>query len=701
MLRRAILLLAMLVAVAAPWRPAHAAEDKGATYASFETFVAMLEQVKRSYVSEVDDAKLFYGAYKGMLAELDPYSQFMAREDVEQYAIDTVGEFGGLGIEITLDEKRVLMVITPIEDTPAMRSGILAGDRIVEIEGKSTYNMTLTDAIKVLRGKPGSKVALTVVHQSTSKREKVTVTRDIIKVKSVRAVQMVDGDAKVGYVRLSRFQKTTAEELREAVQQLLGQGMKALVLDLRRNPGGLLDSTVAVADQFLEGGLIVSTKGRAKGTDHRFEARKQGTFPSFPLAVLVSGYTATGAEIVAGAIQDHRRGVIVGVRTFGKGTVQSILPIGDGCKLRLTTAKYHTPAGRVIHRDLNAKESDPWGIMPDIEVKTTYEEEVALLKHWQQQNVAENAPSQPGTEAPPAFVDRVLVRATEVLRDSLQGKTVVRKEPVTVERRTGPRPRVAGVTWAVVIGISKYRDTRVPGLRYASRDAKEFHDWLVDPKGGGHAPARVRLLLDGDATGKAIRETLFDWSRQALAEDSFVIYFAGHGSPASPDASENLFLLPHDVDYQKVAATGFPMRDIETALKRFIKAKRVVVLADACHAGGVGAGFAGTQRSLAVVPGRLASALQNLTKVTEGVAVLTASGAKQLSQEGEKWGGGHGVFTFFLLKGLKGEADYNKDRVVTLGELIPYLSEHVRRETRNAQSPEVAGKFDLALMLSR
>ena len=427
-----------VVAIAVLLKAAPAGDERDASYANFKTFVTVLEKVKSHYVTPVDDAKLFYGAYKGMIAELDPYSQFMTREDIEQLAIDTEGEFGGLGIEITLDRNRVLMVITPLEDTPAMRAGVLPGDRIVEIESKNTYNMTLMDAVKILRGKPGTKVTITVVHEGRAKREKITITRDIIKVHSIRATRMVDEKAKIGYVRMSNFQKTTADELDDAVKKLQDEGMKALILDLRRNPGGLLDSAVAVSDRFIAKGLIVSTKGRADGTAHRFDAHKRGTYPNFPLAVLISGYSASGSEIVAGAIQDHHRGILVGKRTFGKGSVQTILPINDGAKLRLTTAKYYTPSGRMIHRDMDAKEDDPWGIQPDIEVTTTYKEELGLFKHWQSERIEENIknnnkkkpvpdkPKEPEKTKKPdngdedaetePFVDHTLFRAVDALK---------------------------------------------------------------------------------------------------------------------------------------------------------------------------------------------------------------------------------------------------------------------------------------------
>ena len=260
----------------------------------------------------------------------------------------------------------------------------------------------------------------------------------------------------------------------------------------------------------------------------------------------------------------------------------------------------------------------------------------------------------------------------------------------------------AGVRWAVVIGVSDYKDSRIPSLRYANKDARSFYDWLVSPKGGRYALSRVKLLVDNNATGIGIRNSLFEWLGQALEEDVVTIFFAGHGSPQSPDNPENLFLLPYDTNYDSVATTGFPMWDIETAFKRFIRAKKVIVIADACHAGGVGQAFDVARRA-----GRgmntvtISSNLQNLSRIGDGICIISASDDSQFSQESKKWGGGHGVFTYYLLRGLKGEADYSKDRKVTLGEIVPYLSEQVRRATRNAQSPTVAGRFDPALTIGK
>lgn len=275
-------------------------------------------------------------------------------------------------------------------------------------------------------------------------------------------------------------------------------------------------------------------------------------------------------------------------------------------------------------------------------------------------------------------------------------------EPKTEINKKSRTDISTGTRWAVVIGISSYKDSRIPPLRYANKDAKAFYDWIISEKGGRYAPSQVNLLLDRDATFKNIREALFVWLKQAIEEDVITIYFAGHGSPESPDASNNLFLLPYDAQYDSIATTGFPMWDIETALKRFIKAKKVIVIADACHSGGVGQSYDIARRSSRGVEiNPISSGLQNLSRIGDGVAVISASDDKQLSQESQTWGGGHGVFTYFLLKGLKGEADYSRDGSVTLGELIPYVSEQVRRATRNAQSPTISGKFDPALNIGR
>lgn len=338
----------------------------------------------------------------------------------------------------------------------------------------------------------------------------------------------------------------------------------------------------------------------------------------------------------------------------------------------------------VFRRPFEKKKSEPWESVGDVNV--TFSKAASLL-----QSTLDDVSDD---------LEVVLARHVEA-RHTAQQITSAR-----TDQQFLTRPNLAhstfGKRWAVVIGISNYQDSRISTLRYAARDANAFCQWLISPSGGKYAPTQVKLLIDQQATGRRIKDALFSWIKQALEEDVVTIYLAGHGSPESPDSPNNLYFLPYDARYDSIASTGFPMWDIETALRRFIKAKKVVVIADACHSGGVGQPFDIARReNRAIAVNSISKSFENLSRIGEGVCVISASGERQLSQESKDWGGGHGVFTYFLLQALTGEADYNRDKIVTLGELIPYLSEQVRRATRNAQSPTVAGKFDPALSIGR
>jgi len=332
----------------------HAAQATVA-YSKLKLFGDVLSVVQNSYVEEVSSDNLIKGAINGMIQTLDPHSSYLTPEMLKQVEVETKGTFGGLGIEIGMKDG-FLTVIAPIEDTPAARAGLQAGDRIVRIENESTKNMNVMDAVKRLRGEPGTKVTITVVRESSPDAKSYTITRDIIKIKSVRARYIGDG---IGYIRLAQFQQDSHAELERAVQGFLKEkgGLRGLVLDLRNNPGGLLDQAVKIADEFIDSGLIVYTDGRVEAQKTKYAARKEGTYTGFPIVVLVNAGSASASEIVAGALQDHGRAIILGQRTFGKASVQTILPLDDGSALRLTTARYYTPNGRSIQ----AK-----GIEPDI-----------------------------------------------------------------------------------------------------------------------------------------------------------------------------------------------------------------------------------------------------------------------------------------------------------------------------------------------
>jgi carboxyl-terminal processing protease len=369
-------------------------------YDEYETLSRIVTAVTDNYVQEVDTKKLFYGAYDGMLQTLDPYSAFLPPKETEDLEVETKGEFGGLGIEITLDKAGILTVIVPIEGTPAFKAGVLAGDKIIKIEGKSTKGLSLREAVEQLRGPKGKPVTITVLHEG-GKIEDITVVRDIIKLESIKDPGFADEAHKIGYVRLTGFQANSAESLDASVKDLQAKGMKALILDLRFNPGGLLTSAIEICDRFLDEGVIVSTRGR-RSRERIYRAKKGRTYPDIPLAILVSNRSASASEIVAGAIKDHKRGVLVGMRTFGKGSVQSLIKLEDGkSSLRLTTAYYYTPSGRLIHRDVNDPDQKEWGIEPDIEVTVTPEDEAALWNKWRDEHIQKARENGDGNGAKP------------------------------------------------------------------------------------------------------------------------------------------------------------------------------------------------------------------------------------------------------------------------------------------------------------
>ncbi len=328
------------------------------TYDKLKVFTKVLELVQRQYVEEVDPEQLVYGAINGMLQTLDPHSSFMPPEFYKEMNTEVKGEFGGLGIEITLKEG-VLTIVSPIDDTPAAVAGIQAGDQIVKINGESTKRMNLNEAVKRMRGKPGSEVTIAIVREGWSEPKDFTLKRAIIHIKSVRARLLEPG---YGYVRISQFLGSTDEELGDALGGLeKDQKLTGLILDLRNNPGGLLDQAVSVSDKFLErGDLIVYTAGRVQEQQPRFTAEGDDSRTDIPMVVLVNEGSASASEIVAGALQDHHRATIMGLRSFGKGSVQTLVPLPDDSGLRLTTALYYTPSGRSIQGH---------GIEPDVVVR--------------------------------------------------------------------------------------------------------------------------------------------------------------------------------------------------------------------------------------------------------------------------------------------------------------------------------------------
>lgn len=335
-------------------------------YENIEVFTNVLTLVQRNYVDPVTTKQLIEGAITGMMAALDPHSAYLPPESYRELQVDTRGTFGGLGIEITI-RNNVLTVVAPIEDTPAYRAGIRSGDQIIKIDDELTKDLSLVEAVRRMRGPAGTKVRLTIRREGVAKPIELTLTREIIKIQSVKSRLLEKGYA---YVRITQFQERTDDDLQKALAKLEqdnGGPLQGLVLDLRNNPGGLLTQAIKVTDEFIDSGLVVYTDGRLETQKQKYFAHKAGSHTDFPMIVLVNGGSASASEIVAGALQDHKRALVLGTQTFGKGSVQTILPLDENSAIRLTTARYYTPKGRSIQAT---------GITPDIVLENT----PALLK---------------------------------------------------------------------------------------------------------------------------------------------------------------------------------------------------------------------------------------------------------------------------------------------------------------------------------
>ena len=383
------------------------------TYQQLKVIVDVLELIKDSYVEQIDPQKLVYGAAKGMVAELDDFSQFMEPDVYDRVKSDTEGEFGGIGIRVDVKDGW-LTVVTPLPNTPAWRAEMMPGDKIIKIEGETTKDMIIDEAIKKLRGKPGTPVKITTAREPEDKTAEwitrdITIVRELIKTENVKWRML---DSKTGYIKIVEFTGHVTENFNKAMAELKGKGMEALVIDMRYNPGGLLSAAVDISKLFMnDNKMIVYTKGRKPENYQEFKANGKAPHELLPLVVIVNRYSASASEIVAGAMQDNKRAVIVGERSFGKASVQSMIPLSDKSALRLTIAKYYTPSGKSIQRD-DKKETG--GITPDIEVKVSVEAEKKLLQ--QGEEIYFPGKEEKDGKKKDAARDEMLDRAVELLK---------------------------------------------------------------------------------------------------------------------------------------------------------------------------------------------------------------------------------------------------------------------------------------------
>jgi carboxyl-terminal processing protease len=410
-MKRHLIAAAVIVALVRPTSAANA--DK--TYEQLKLLVDVLGYVSDNYVDEPETQKLIYGAASGMARTLDPYSQFMEPEVHREMKTETEGQFGGVGLRLTFRDDW-LTVQTPMPGTPAYRQGVLPNDRVIEIDGAATKDMTMGDALKILRGAPGTKVKLKLERgpedggEGEWKTVSVEITRELVKIESTLSLKL---DGGVGYLRISEFSAKTSDDAADALRKLKKDGATSLVLDLRNDPGGLLSAAVEVTSMFLgDAKLVVYTQGRKPDSRQDFTAAVKAPYASLPLVVLINGGSASGSEIVAGAMQDHKRAVVMGERSFGKGSVQSLIPLPDGSGLRLTVARYHTPSGRSIHRDEKNKTG---GIVPDILVPVTSDDEAKLYAQWEMIYAKDKKPRS-AVKTEDMVRDMALDRAVELLK---------------------------------------------------------------------------------------------------------------------------------------------------------------------------------------------------------------------------------------------------------------------------------------------
>jgi carboxyl-terminal processing protease len=423
-------------------------------YELFELLADTLDQIERNYVKDIDRRDLMEAAIRGMLTELDPYSNYVEPERVERFRSEVENEFAGVGIQVSVEGGQ-LKVLSPLVGSPAYEAGLLAGDVILSIDGKSAEGITIDEAVRRVKGPIGSSVTMEVLHPGAMDSQEITVKRGLVVVETVRSDSrnsdqtwdwLFDDDLKIGYIRITSFGRRTAKELQAALQKLKEDDARGLILDLRFNPGGLLSSAIEVSDLFISEGRIVSTEGR-NVQPRRWNARQRGTFGELPLVILVNRYSASASEIVAACLQDHGRAAIIGERTWGKGSVQNVIELeGGGSALKLTTASYHRPSGKNIHRYPNMEEDDEWGVQPneglEIRLSTAQMRRLAeqrrekdIVRNHQTGDTAEQAsnPEEPqdADQAPEdaaSSIDLQLDKALEYLREQIRAEPAAEPE---------------------------------------------------------------------------------------------------------------------------------------------------------------------------------------------------------------------------------------------------------------------------------
>ncbi len=643
--------------------PANSGQDKNAVIAFIKDGLAKL-----SDQSGISYQELEYAALKNLTVSLDPNSGFLDPQEMKELITSQKGVFAGVGMEVGIKDN-VLTVVSPIDDSPALAAGILAGDQILQIDNTPTKNLPIVQSVNLIRGYAGSMVRILVMRKGFDKPREFAIRRALITVKSVKSRQL---EEEIGYLRIASFQEQTAEEVEEALNALGSrqQKLKGLVIDLRNNPGGLLDQSVKVADKFIDNDLIITVKGRAANSEAKHTGKTLGTHPPYPIIILINSGSASAAEILSGSLHSYGKAVLVGEKTFGKGTVQSIYNLADGSGLKLTTHRYYLPQGQPIGQ----------GIIPDVVLAEKEGDDYPLA-------VAQNVLQKAIKSGRPANFDQLITLAQQTVPASTPSaqanasadKVTARQTNTTAITIEKPSFTAAERIWtendlAVIIGVEKYQD--LPAAEYSAKDARLVKDYLISL---GLKERNVELLLNERATLSSIKKTLESWLPNRTKKNSRVlIYYSGHGAPEA--ASGDAYLVPYDGDPNYLSDTGYPLQRLYERLGR-LKVAEVIVVLDSCFSGAGG-------RSVLAKGARPLVMMAETPVISANMVVLSAAEGNQISTSSPDKG--HGLFTYYFLKALN-------DGRKNIADVYDYIKPQVEDDAKSLnvrQTPQISPKME-------
>ncbi len=628
--------------------------------------------------------KIAYLMMSRMAESLDPHSTVLTPETFKEIKRSATGKLSGIGVNIAVRENKVT-VITPIEGSPAYRAGIRSGDVILKVNGVPVYDM-LT-AVRALRGPAGTTVAVTISRTGLPQPYELILSRETVNIQSVKTAAL---DAGIQYLRVTQFSDETAKDIEAVLHRLKqsGKPMKGLIIDLRNNPGGLLFQALKSTDYFVRDGQILLVRGHNAKSSHKYSAAIDGTEGDFPIVVLVNNGSASGAEIMAGALRGLGRALLIGDVTFGKGSVQEIMDLPGGYGLKLTVGRYELPGGRRIEKI---------GIQPDVLLDTDTEafrekdlyNSAAVKKGFGRTDnraKAFRSSTDGRRETGRLMEDPAIDRAVQIVkrtRSALLKDLLAADLSIQTETESSVRPALqtsssapAGIRprlFVLTIGVSRYKEARL-SLGYAEKDAQAMAAALGAQKSSLFREVRTKVLVDEAVSRDSILESMNSFLGQAISSDVVLIFAAGHGIKRS--ATDTFYFLPYEANSQNITTKGLRWSDFEEEVAALgARVKNVILMLDTCHSGALQIGM----RGIEVAPD-LSSAFRR-----KGTYVLTAASADEAAVEASTWG--HGAFTYAILSGLKGGADYNSDNIVDILELFHYVEARVADMTKGQQHP--------------